>query len=316
MIKSPLGNHTASEFISLKWKKFLKPKLFDKDDDVWQALWRSALAELFGTAIFVFFGTGAVAAAQNTLHGGNLDTAALLLISMAFGFGLTVVIYSIGEISGGHVNPAVTWATLMTGRLSIVRAAIYWVCQMVGAICGSAVLAAIIPDGNGPLAVQSYAHGCNSLNSAVSRARGFGCELVFTFIFVFVVFATAISPFVGKIAPLSGGGNDYGPGKLTPLCLGLCILVLHIIAVPLTGAGFNPARSFGPAVIAGNHDCWSQHWIYWVGPFVGATIAATIATLIFLAHPNSIKSLLVISRGEEKYNSTVAPSIPESTTHS
>src|SRR4051794_31064318 len=103
MLKNPLGNHSAAEFISLKWKKFLKPKLIDKDDDVWQALWRSALAELFGTAIFVFFGTGAVAAAQNTLHGGNLDTAALVLISMAFGFGLTVVIYSIGEISGGHV---------------------------------------------------------------------------------------------------------------------------------------------------------------------------------------------------------------------
>lgn len=96
-----------------------------------QALWRSALAELFGTAIFVFFGTGAaVATFNNNLSNGGLpfDSGSLVLISMAFGFGLTVVIYSVGEISGGHINPAVTFATLMTGRLSLVRAVIYWVC--------------------------------------------------------------------------------------------------------------------------------------------------------------------------------------------
>lgn len=94
-----------------------------------QALWRSALAELFGTAIFVFFGTGAVVAILNSnrANGVAFDAGSLVLISMAFGFGLTVVIYSVGEISGGHINPAVTFATLMTGRLSVVRAAIYWV---------------------------------------------------------------------------------------------------------------------------------------------------------------------------------------------
>jgi len=312
MLRDPLGGHSAGEWISLKWKKFLKPKIVDEKDDVWQALWRSSLAELFGTAIFVFFGTGAAVATFNVAGANNvpigIDTAGVLMIAMAFGFGLAVVIYAVGEISGGHINPAVTWATLMTGRLSVVRAFIYWISQLVGAICGSAILKSIIPPDH------RDGLGCNDVNSGFNMGigRAFGAELVYTFVFIFVVFATAVSPFVGKIAPLSGGGSDYGPGKLTPLAVGLCIFVLHTVSIPWTGAGFNPARSFGPAVVMGS--CWDRHWIYWVAPFCGSTLAATIATLIFLAHPNSIKTVLLISRGEAKYQSQVAPNIEASGT--
>jgi len=300
MLQDPLHGHSAGDWVRLKWKKFLKPKFVEKKDDVWQALWRSALAELFGTAIFVFFGTGTAVA---VLNNGGLDNAGVLCIAMAFGFGLAVVIYSVGEISGGHINPAVTWATLMTGRLSVVRAFIYWISQMTGAICGSAILKSIIPTGD------RFSLGCNDIGPGMGVGRGFGAELVYTFIFIFVVFATAVSPFVGKIAPLSGGGNDYGPGKLTPLAVGLCIFVLHLVSIRWTGAGFNPARSFGPAVVEGT--CWAHHWIYWVAPFAGSTLAATIATLIFLAHPNSIKTVLLISRGDQVYNKTVAPVLPD-----
>jgi len=307
-----LSGHSASEWVRLKWKKFLKPQFVDKQDDVWQALWRSSLAELFGTAIFVFFGTGSVMAAANVAAAAGTpfpDTASLVLISLAFGFGLSVVIYAVGEFSGGHINPAVTWATLMTGRLSVIRAVIYWLSQMLGAICGSAILKSLIPHGRrGQL-------GCNDVNEGLDMriGRAFGAELVYTFIFIFVVFGTAISPFVGKIAPLSGGGNDYGPGKLTPLAVGLTIFALHAVSIPWTGAGFNPARSFGPAVLMGS--CWDRHWIYWVAPFVGSSLAATIATLIFLAHPNSIKTVLLISRGEDTFKKSVEPNLPEGSTH-
>jgi len=108
-----------------------------------------------------------------------------------------------------------------------------------------------------------------------------------------VVFATAISPFVGKVAPLSGG-SEYGPGKLTPFAVGMTILILHTVGIPLTGASMNPARSFGPAVVQG---CWANHWIYWIGPLTGSTIAAIIAHFIFLSSPNALAT--VFSRNRE-----------------
>jgi glycerol uptake facilitator-like aquaporin len=84
--------------------------------------------------------------------------------------------------------------------------------------------------------------GCHSVNAALTPAQGFGAEVIFTFIFIFVVFATAISPFAGKLAPLSGGSSEYGPGKLTPFAVGMTILILHAVGIPFTGASMNPAR--------------------------------------------------------------------------
>jgi len=102
------------------------------------------------------------------------------------------------------------------------------------------------------------------VNTSLDDWQGVGCEIVFTFIFLIVVFATAVSPFAGKMAPL--GGGDYGPGKLTPFAVGMTILILHLVGIPLTGASMNPARSWGPAVVRG---CWDRHWVYWWGPLIG-----------------------------------------------
>jgi len=270
------------------------PKWKDETDDVWQALWRSSLAEFFGTAIFIFLGCGAVVATQDTLGRSvgpsGIETPSITVIALAHGFALTIVIYAIGELSGGHVNPAVTWATLVTNRISFLRAIIYIISQVLGAIFGAGILAAIIP------ASMQYNLGCHGVNPELGVARAFFAEIVFTFIFVFVVFATAISPFVGKIAPLSGG-NDYGPGKLTPLAVGLTILVLLTVGIPLTGPSMNPARSFGPAVVHGG-GCWNNQWVYWAGPLIGSTIAAFVSTAIFLTNPDSLYSIFTLNRGQ------------------
>jgi len=269
------------------------PKWKDLNDDVWQALWRSAVAEFFGTALFIFLGCGSVVATQDTLGrsvgASGIETPSLTVIALAHGFAITVIIYAIGEISGGHINPAVTWATLVTNRVSILRALVYWLAQILGAIVGAGILAAIIP------VEMQYSLGCHGINPELGVARGYFAEVVFTFIFIFIVFATAISPFVGKIAPLAGGGNDYGPGKLTPLALGLTILVLHTVGIPLTGASMNPARSFGPAVV---HGCWQNQWVYWVAPLTGSTIAAFLTTAIFLTNPNSLYAIFSLNRGQ------------------
>lgn len=310
---------------TIKWRRFLRPHLYDKEEDVWQALWRSALAEFFGTLIFVFFGTASVTSslrlitnARDFIASGSASasfissmvssaTSQLVLIAFGFGFGLAVVIYAVGEISGGHVNPAVTWATLITGRLSVLRFVLYVTCQLLGAMTGSAINKTLTND-------LQFALGCNMPNHDIgmSANRALGAEIVFTFIFVFVVFATAISPFQQKLAPLAAGGADYGPGKLTPIALGLCILCLHLVGVPVTGLSANPARSFGVAVALSNvrgeaHRCWVDHWVFWAGPIIGATIAAVVATALFLGNPKTVKTVLLISRGRDRFERLIIP---------
>jgi len=257
-----------------------------EEDDLWQALWRSGVSEFFATMIFVFIGCGSVVATQATLGASSIQVPSLTLISLAHGFCIMVMVYTVGEISGGHINPAVTWATLITSKISILRAIIYWTAQFLGAMVGAGILKGLIPD-QIPTGL-----GCHSLNPYLSVGQGLGAEIIFTFIFIFVVFATAISPFVGKVAPLAGG-SEYGPGKLTPFAVGMTILILHTVGIPLTGASMNPARSFGPAVVMG---CWTNHWIYWIGPIIGSTVAALIAQVIFLSSPTQLSNMFKRNR--------------------
>jgi len=257
------------------------PPLIDPREDVFPSLWRGAVSEFTACLIFVFVGTGAVVACQAQLGESTITVPALTLIALAHGFTIVVMVYAIGEISGGHVNPAVTWAVMITGKMSLLRGGIFILSQLFGAIVGSSLLKSILPK------ELEYGMGCHSLNSQLTPGQGFGAEFIFTFIFIFVVFGTAISPFAGKMTPLSGGRGEYGPGKLTPFAVGMTILILHAVGVPFTGASMNPARSFGPAVVNGG-TCWKNHWIYWVGPLCGSTGAALIAHMIFLSSPREI----------------------------
>jgi len=259
-----------------------------EEDDPWQALWRSGVSEFFATMIFVFIGCGSVAASQAILGASSIQIPSLTLISLAHGFCIMVMVYTVGEISGGHINPAVTWATLITQKISLLRALIYWVSQLLGAMVGAGILKGLIPPTIPTLL------GCHTLNTLLNVGQGLGAEIIFTFIFIFVVFATAISPFVGKVAPLAGG-SEYGPGKLTPFAVGMTILILHTVGIPLTGASMNPARSFGPAVVVGG-VCWNNHWIYWIGPLIGSTVAALVAQLIFLSSPDFLATMFTTNR--------------------
>lgn len=175
--------------------------------------------------------------------------------------------------------------------MSALRGLIFVISQLLGAIVASAVLKSMLPDQLEALL------GCHTIDPDLSLKQALSFEIVLTFIFVFVVFATAVSPFVGKMAPLSGA--EYGPGKLTPLALGLTILTLHCVGVPFTGASMNPARSFGPAIIRGG-ECLDNHWIYWVGPLLGSTCSAIIAHTIFLSHPENIARAFAIVRGDKQ----------------
>jgi MIP family channel proteins len=217
---------------------------------------RGFMAELIATFTFVFMGVGAVGAAVGAglSLADPFDTAGLVVIALGHGLGIFLGIVVIGRITGAHLNPAVTIAAFISGNIGAIRGLTFIVAQLVGA-----AIAALLIDqfvwGLDNLGV----HGLN-----VQSSDGLVIEVILTFFLVFTIFATAI--------------DKRGNAAWAPLAIGLVVFVDHLIAVPLTGASMNPARSFGPALV---HGYWVDHWVYWAGPIVGGIAAAVIYTLLF-----------------------------------
>lgn len=211
--------------------------------------WRAVAAEFIATLLFVFLGAGTVVVTGNLL-GEALGAARLLAIALAHGLAITLLVAATAHRSGGHLNPAVTFAVLLAGKIGARRAAGYAVAQLVGAAAGAWLLALVLP------AAAAGSLGVHVLGAGVSPSQGLLVEVILTFTLVSTVLATAVDP--------------RGPGHLAPVAIGLAVLVGHLVGVPLTGASMNPARSFGPAVVAG---IWANHWVYWAGPLAGALLA-------------------------------------------
>ena len=220
--------------------------------------WRSALAEFIATLLFVFLGAGSVIVSGG-LPNGDLDPARLVAIALAHGLAIAFLVYATANISGGHINPAVTFAAFLTKKISAARGLMFVAAQLGGAVIGALLLLATIPD------AADTNLGAHALGPDVSVSMGLLMEIVVTFALVFVIFATAVDP--------------SGMGNLAPLAIGLAVLVDHILAVPITGASMNPARSFGPALVAGE---WGDQWIYWVGPLIGGAVAGLVYQFAFM----------------------------------
>ena len=223
--------------------------------------WRATLAEFVATLLFVFIGAGSVVA-TGALTNGELTAARLLVIALAHGFAIAILAYATANISGGHINPAVTFAAWLTKNISTARAMMFVLAQLVGAVAGALLLLAAIPD------AADTNLGAHALGPGVSIGTGFVMELVVTFALVFVIFATAV--------------DSGGMGNLAPLAIGLTVLVDHLLAVSITGASMNPARSFGPALVAWE---WADHWIYWIAPLAGGVLAGLVYQFSFINRP-------------------------------
>lgn len=214
---------------------------------------RAALAEFLATFIFVFVGVGAIGASLEIL--GQPQT--LFYIAAAHGIGIGLGVAAMGRISGGHMNPAVTISAMLSGRMGAIRSAMYIVAQLVGAILAVLALKTLAFDRADNLGVQA-------LGSRLNSGEGFVVEVIITFILVFTIFAVAMDKRSNKV--------------LAPFAIGLAYAVCTMVAIQLTGASMNPARSFGPALVFGS---WADHWIYWAGPLVGGLIAAVAYTFFF-----------------------------------
>ncbi len=213
------------------------------------------LAEMVGTMVLVLMGCG-VAVSLNC----GTDTASVVGTSMAFGLSVVAMAYAIGGISGCHINPAITLGVLLSKRMSGKDAAMYMIFQVIGAFIGSAILYLLTSNVDG-----LEGTGANTLQSGVSVAGGLIAEIVFTCVFVLVVLGTTDS--------------EKGAGNFAGLAIGLSLILVHLVCIRYTGTSVNPARSIAPAVFQGG-DALSQLWIFIVGPFIGAALAAGIWAII------------------------------------
>ena len=225
-------------------------------------LTRKLAAEFIGTFWLVLGGCGSAVLAAAFPQVG----IGLVGVSLAFGLAVVTMAYTIGDVSGCHLNPAVTFGLVLGGRHSAKELLPYWIVQVLGAIAAAWALV-FIAGGNGvdPLAggLAANGYGAHSLGH-YSMEAGLVCEVVMTAIFLFVIM---------------GATDKRAPTGFAPLAIGLCLTLIHLISIPITNTSVNPARSTGPAVFI---QGWalSQLWLFWVAPLVGGAIGALVYRFI------------------------------------
>ena len=209
-------------------------------------------AELVGTMVLVLFGCGAA-----VLGPAPFDQ---LAVALAFGFAIVAMAYGIGPVSGCHVNPAVSLGAFLAKRMSGKDMLIYWVAQFLGALIGAAILGTIAKTGFANLGQNGWGPG---YLGEYSMQAALVFEIVMTAIFVVVIL---------------GVSGDKGHGPFAGVAIGITLAVIHIVGIQVTGVSVNPARSFGPAVLAGG-PALSQLWLFIVAPAIGAAIGALLYRL-------------------------------------
>src|SRR2546422_11272114 len=214
---------------------------------------KQCAAEFIGTFALIFVGVGAI-----------YHNAGLLAIAFAHGLTIAVMVSATGGISGGHLNPAVTFGLLVGGKVDFRTTIAYWISQLAGASVAGFLLLFLFtnqvdPQKGGSLASAIVAGGTPDLAAkGVSGLQGVLIEAILTFFLVFVVYGTVVD----ARAPRIGG-----------LAIGLTVTLDILFGGPFTGAAMNPARTFGPALASGH---WANQWIYWVGPLLGGALAVIV----------------------------------------
>lgn len=228
---------------------------------------KRCVAEFLGTFWLVFGGCGSavLAAAFPSLGIGFAGVA------LAFGLTLLTMAFTIGPISGCHINPAVSIGLVVGKRFPVSELLPYVVAQVLGAIVGSGVLYVIASGKDGFSLAGGFASNGYGAHSpgGYSLLACFVTEVVLTLFFLLVIF---------------GSTDDRAPKGFAPIAIGLCLTLIHLISIPVTNTSVNPARSTGPAIFVGG---WAvaQLWLFWIAPIVGAALAGVIYSQLFAEGP-------------------------------
>jgi aquaporin Z len=216
------------------------------------------VAELIGTLVLVFMGCGSA-----VIAGGDIRDVG---ISFAFGLSVLALVYTIGSISGCHINPAVSISMLAAGKMKAKDTIMYVIVQCIGAIIGAAILY-FVALGNSTFNIANGL-GQNGYDSAspagYSMVSAFVAEVVLTFIFLLVI---------------HGSTSEKAPQGFAGISIGLSLVLIHLVGIPITGTSVNPARSLGPALMVGG-TALNQLWLFWVAPIIGALLAAAVWRLL------------------------------------
>lgn len=213
------------------------------------------LAEFTGTFALLFAGIGTLAAGMSALG-----------VALAFGLAVAVMIAAVGAISYAHFNPAVTLGFLLMGRISLKQLWLYWSAELAGALAAMAALESLF----GSPRLQAVQHGTTLLADNLSIGAAFALETLLSFFLMFVIASCVLQNHA-----------------LAGLYIGAVVTLGALVGSSLTGASMNPARSFAPALFA---NIWMHHWLYWLAPCLGASVAALLAS--YLWQPLKIRKRL------------------------
>ncbi|KAF2322719.1 hypothetical protein GH714_029462 [Hevea brasiliensis] len=225
------------------------------------SFYRALIAEFIATLLFLYITVATVIGYKK--QADPCGGVGLLGIAWAFGGMIFILVYCTAGISGGHINPAVTFGLFLARKVSLIRAVAYMVAQCLGAICGVGLVKAFMKH-----PYNALGGGANSVAQGYNKGTALGAEIIGTFVLVYTVFS-ATDP---KRSARVGSTSNW-----------VCCVRVHLATIPVTGTGINPARSFGAAVIYNNDKIWDDHWIFWVGPFIGALAAAAYHQYILRA---------------------------------
>ncbi|KAL5232350.1 hypothetical protein ABZP36_031126 [Zizania latifolia] len=223
------------------------------------SLYRAAIAEFVATLLFLYVTVVTVIGHKRLQQEEEDGGVGLLGVAWAFGGMIFLLVYCTAGISGGHVNPAVTFGMLLARKVTLLRAALYVAAQCLGAVCGVGLVRAL-----NSTHFARHGGGANLVDAGYSKGDGLAAEVVGTFVLVYTVFSATDA---------KRSARDSHIPVLAPLPIGFAVFVVHLATIPITGTSINPARSFGAAVIYNQATAWNDQWIFWVGPLIGAAIA-------------------------------------------
>jgi aquaporin PIP len=264
--QQPLGTAAQTD------KDYKEPPpapLFEPGELASWSFYRAGIAEFMATLLFLYVSILTVMGVNRAPN--KCASVGIQGIAWAFGGMIFALVYCTAGISGGHINPAVTFGLFLARKLSLTRAIFYMVMQCLGAICGAGIV-----KGFNKSEYQSHNGGVNFVAHGYTKGDALGAEIIGTFVLVYTVFSATDA---------KRNARDSHVPILAPLPIGFAVFLVHLATIPITGTSINPARSLGASIIFNKDLGWDDQWIFWVGPFIGAFLAAVYHQIVLRAIP-------------------------------